>query len=77
MEDVELKIKNIISKQLGVNIENIENNMRFVDDLGGDSLDTVEMLLSLEDEFNVNIDEEIAETITTVQTAIDYVKKFK
>ena len=77
MDEVELKVKKIISKQLGIDIKNIQPNMKFVEDLGGDSLDTVEMLLSVEDEFGLEIDEEVAETIETVQMVIDYIKSLQ
>lgn len=77
MDEVELKVKKIISKQLGIDIKNIQSHMKFVENLGGDSLDTVEMLLSVEDEFGLEIDEEIAETIETVQMVIDYIKSLQ
>ncbi len=77
MDEVELKVKKIISKQLGIDIKNIQPNMKFVEDLSGDSLDTVEMLLSVEDEFGLEIDEEVAETIETVQMVIDYIKSLQ
>jgi acyl carrier protein len=77
MDEVEIKVKKIISKQLGVAVTDIRNEMKFIEDLGGDSLDTVEMLLSVEDEFNLNIDEEVAETIETVQMVIDYIKELQ
>lgn len=77
MDEVELKVKKIISKQLGIDIKNIQPNMKFVEDLGGDSLDTVEMLLSVEDEFGLEIDEEVAETIETVQMVIDYIQSLQ
>jgi len=77
MDDIELKVKTIISRQLDIRIETIQNNARFVHDLKGDSLDTVEMLLTLEDEFNIEIDEDTAESIETVQLAIDAVKNLK
>lgn len=73
MQYIETKIKRIVSEQLDVPIENITNEMHFIKDLGGDSLDTVEMLLSLEDEFEITIDDDVAETIETVQMAIDLV----
>jgi acyl carrier protein len=60
MEEIELKVKTIISRQLGINIEDIQNENKFVHDLKGDSLDTVEMLLTVEDEFGFEIDEDTA-----------------
>lgn len=77
MEEIELKVKNIISRQLGIRVENIMNENRFVHDLSGDSLDTVEMLLTVEDEFGVEISEEAAESIQTVQMVIDLIKSLK
>ena len=77
MEEIELKVKTIISKQLGINIGNIENANRFVHDLKGDSLDTIEMLLTVEDEFGFEIDEDTAESIETVQMVIDLIKNLQ
>lgn len=77
MEEIELKVKTIISKQLGINIGDIQNENRFVHDLKGDSLDTVEMLLTVEDEFGFEIDEDTAESIETVQMVIDLIKNLQ
>lgn len=77
MTDIETKIKKIVSEQLGVPIDSIKNTHSFVQDLGGDSLDTVEMVLTLEDEFDIVVDDENAEQMDTVQKAIDYVAKLK
>ena len=77
MEEIELKVKTIISKQLGISITNIQNENRFVHDLKGDSLDTVEMLLTVEDEFGFEIDEDTAESIETVQMVIDLIKNLQ
>ena len=73
MENIELTVKKIVSEQLGVPIDQIKNSMSFIEDLGGDSLDTVEMLLYVEDIYNLSIDEEIAENLSTVQMVIDYI----
>lgn len=73
MNDIENKIKKIVSEQLGVPIDKIENHHGFIADLGGDSLDTVEMLLELEDRFGVEVDEDTAENLHTVQSVIDFV----
>ena len=73
MDNIELKIKKIVSAQLGVDIAQVHNHSAFVADLGGDSLDTVEMLLGLEDEFGFEVNEEIAEELHTVQSVIDLV----
>ncbi len=77
MEEIELKVKTIISKQLGINIRDIQNENKFVHDLKGDSLDTVEMLLTVEDEFGFEIDEDTAESIETVQMVIDLIKNLQ
>jgi len=77
MNDIELRIKNIVSRQLDVPVASIQNHHSFIKDLGGDSLDTVEMVLWLEDEFKILVDEEAAEEMNTVQKAIDYVTNLK
>jgi len=74
MSDIEQRVKKIVAEQLGVNEADIKNESSFVDDLGADSLDTVELVMALEDEFETEIPDEEAEKITTVQQAIDYVK---
>jgi acyl carrier protein len=74
MSDIEQRVKKIVAEQLGVNEAEIKNESSFVDDLGADSLDTVELVMALEDEFETEIPDEEAEKITTVQQAIDYVK---
>ena len=73
MENIEQRVKKIIAEQLGVNDAEIKNESSFVDDLGADSLDTVELVMALEEEFETEIPDEDAEKITTVQQAIDYV----
>lgn len=75
MATVEDRVKNIISEQLGVDKDKITNDASFVDDLGADSLDTVELVMALEEEFSAEIPDEDAEKITTVQQAIDYIEK--
>ena len=72
MSNVDERVKSIIVKQLGVKEEEIKNESKFVDDLGADSLDTVELVMALEEEFDTEIPDEEAEKITTVQEAIDY-----
>ncbi|MEJ2380024.1 MAG: acyl carrier protein, partial [Gammaproteobacteria bacterium] len=71
--DVEARVKEIIVEQLGVNADEVQNESSFVDDLGADSLDTVELVMALEEAFDCEIPDEEAEKITTVQQAIDYV----
>ncbi|WP_140104636.1 acyl carrier protein, partial [Vibrio parahaemolyticus] len=66
-------VKKIIVEQLGVDEAEVKNEASFVDDLGADSLDTVELVMALEEEFDTEIPDEEAEKITTVQAAIDYV----
>lgn len=73
MSVIEERIKTIISEQLGVKREEVVSHASFVDDLGADSLDTVELVMALEEEFNIEIPDEEAEKITTVQAAIDFI----
>ncbi|MBA3033490.1 MAG: acyl carrier protein [Gammaproteobacteria bacterium] len=73
MDNIEQRVKKIVAEQLGVNEADIKNDSSFVDDLGADSLDTVELVMALEEEFECEIPDEEAEKITTVQQAIDYV----
>ncbi|MBK9160284.1 MAG: acyl carrier protein [Pseudomonadota bacterium] len=70
---IEQRVKKIVSEQLGVNEAEVKNESSFVNDLGADSLDTVELVMALEEEFECEIPDEDAEKITTVQQAIDYV----
>ena len=74
MENIEQRVKKIVAEQLGVNEADVKNESSFVNDLGADSLDTVELVMALEEEFECEIPDEEAEKITTVQQAIDYVK---
>ncbi|AUH50133.1 acyl carrier protein [Chromobacterium sp. ATCC 53434] len=73
MENIEQRVKKIVAEQLGVNEAEIKIESSFVDDLGADSLDTVELVMALEEEFECEIPDEEAEKITTVQQAVDYV----
>lgn len=73
MSNIEERVKKIIIEQLGVKEEDVKNAASFVDDLGADSLDTVELVMALEEEFDTEIPDEEAEKITTVQAAIDYI----
>ena len=77
MSSVEDQVKAIIAEQLGIKVDEIKQDASFVDDLGADSLDTVELVMALEEEFETEIPDEEAEKITTVQNAIDYVNKAK
>ncbi|AFH92227.1 TPA: acyl carrier protein [Providencia stuartii] len=74
MSTIEERVKKIIVEQLGVKEEEVVTTASFVDDLGADSLDTVELVMALEEEFDIEIPDEEAEKITTVQAAIDYVE---
>jgi acyl carrier protein len=73
MSTIEERVKKITIEQLGVSEEEVKIESSFVDDLGADSLDTVELVMALEEEFDTEIPDEEAEKITTVQAAIDYV----
>ncbi|MFV2055014.1 MAG: acyl carrier protein [Thiohalomonadales bacterium] len=75
MSTVEERVKKIVVEQLGVKEEEVSNESSFVDDLGADSLDTVELVMALEEEFETEIPDEDAEKITTVQQATDYITK--
>ena len=73
-KEIEETVKQIIVDQLGVKKEDVKEESSFVDDLGADSLDTVELVMALEEKFDTEIPDEDAEKITTVKTAIDYIK---
>ena len=73
ISNIEARVKKIIIEQLGVKEEQVTNEASFVEDLGADSLDTVEQVMALEEEFELEIPDEDAEKITTVQQAIDYI----
>ena len=73
MSNIEDRVRKIIIEQLGVDEAEVKNEASFVDDLGADSLDTVELVMALVEEFDTEIPDEEAEKITTVQAAIDYV----
>jgi acyl carrier protein len=75
MSTVESQVKAIVAEQLGVKLEQVTSDASFVDDLGADSLDTVELVMALEEEFETEIPDEDAEKITTVQQAIDYINE--
>ena len=74
MENIEQRVKKIVAEQLGVNEADVKNESSFVNDLGADSLDTVELVMALEEEFETEIPDEEAEKITTVQQAVDFIK---
>jgi acyl carrier protein len=73
--EIEAKVKQIIIDELGVDENEVTPNARFIDDLGADSLDTVELVMAFEEGFDIEIPDEDAEKIRTVQDAIDYISK--
>lgn len=74
MDDLEQKVKKIIAEQLGKDVEDIKNEASFIEDLGADSLDTIELVMALEDAFKVQIPDEQQENLRTVQQAIDFIR---
>ena len=70
---IEERVKKIVAEQLGSGVDEISNESSFIDDLGADSLDTVELVMALEEEFDIEIPDDDAEKIATVQAAIDFV----
>ena len=74
MSSIEERVQKIIVEQLGVKPEDVKPEASFVEDLGADSLDTVELVMALEEEFETEIPDEEAEKINTVQSAVDYIK---
>ena len=77
MSEIESKVKKIVIDHLGVDESKVTLESKFIDDLGADSLDTVELVMAFEEEFGVEIPDDAAETIITVQNAIDYLEKNK
>ena len=75
MSSIEERVKKIVAEQLGVKEEDVSESASFVEDLGADSLDTVELVMALEEEFETEIPDEEAEKITTVRLAIEYIKE--
>ena len=75
MSSIEERVKKIIVEQLGAKEEDVTNEASFVDDLGADSLDTVELILNLEEEFDIEIPDDQADKITTVQQVIDFINE--
>ena len=73
MSDIEQRVKKIVAEQLGANEAEVKLESSFVDDLGADSLDTVDLVMALEEAFECEIPDEEAEKITTVQQAVDYI----
>jgi len=77
MEEIQAKVLQIISEQLGKDESEIKMSSHFIEDLDADSLDTVELVMALEEEFVVDIPDEAAEKITTVQSAVDFISESK
>lgn len=75
MSDVETRVKQIVAEQLGVKAEEVKDDSKFVDDLGADSLGTYELVMALEEEFNIEIPDEKAEKITTVGEAVKHIEE--
>jgi acyl carrier protein len=75
--DIFQKVQKIVSEQLGVDVEKVVADASFQNDLGADSLDTVELVMALEEEFDIEIPDEAAEQIATVQSAVDFIKQKK
>ena len=73
MSDISERVKKIVVEHLGVEADKVTEPASFVDDLGADSLDTVELVMAFEEEFSIEIPDDAAETITTVQDAIDFI----
>jgi len=74
-EEILAKVKNVISENVNVGEDQITTDAKFVEDLGADSLDQVELIMALEDEFEIKVPEEEAEKLTTVGEAVDYILK--
>jgi acyl carrier protein len=75
MSDISERVKKIVVEHLGVEADKVTENASFIDDLGADSLDTVELVMALEEEFGIEIPDEDAEKITRVKEAVDYIEK--
>ena len=73
MSDISERVKKIVVEHLGVEADKVTENASFIDDLGADSLDTVELVMAFEEEFGIEIPDEDAEKISTVQNAVDYI----
>ena len=74
MSEIEEQVKKIIIDHLGIEEEKVKVDSKFIDDLGADSLDTVELVMAFEEKFNIEIPDDAAETIQTVKNAIDYIE---
>jgi len=77
MSEIETQVKQIVIDHLGIDQEKVTPESKFIDDLGADSLDTVELVMAFEEKFGIEIPDDAAETIQTVQNAIDYIQSKK
>ena len=77
MSEIETEVKQIVVEHLGIDASKVTPEAKFIDDLGADSLDTVELVMAFEEEFGIEIPDDAAETIQTVQNAIDYIENKK
>ena len=76
-DDISSKVKKIVADHLGIDESKVNDDSSFIDDLGADSLDTVELVMAFEEKFGIEIPDDAAETIQTVQNAIDYIQSKK
>ena len=76
-DDISSKVKKIVADHLGIDEAKVNDDSSFIDDLGADSLDTVELVMAFEEKFGIEIPDDAAETIQTVQNAIDYIESKK
>lgn len=74
-DSIEQKVKDIIVEQLGVEADKVTSNAKFIDDLGADSLDTVELVMAFEEEFGIDVPDEEAEGLRSVEDVVNYIKK--
>ena len=77
MSDIETQVKQIVVDHLGIDEAKVTADSKFIDDLGADSLDTVELVMAFEEKFGIEIPDDAAETIQTVQNAIDFIQSKK
>ena len=75
MSDTEEQVKKIVAEHLGIDESKVTSSSKFIEDLGADSLDTVELVMAFEEKFGIEIPDDAAETIVTVQNAVDYIDK--
>ena len=76
-DDISSKVKKIVADHLGIDESKVTSESKFIDDLGADSLDTVELVMAFEEKFGIEIPDDAAETIVTIQNAIDYIESKK